>query len=115
MYIKSIKITLIGGNMGVVTLIITILLFFILFFGFGMMLNMFFKRFWIMSIVYPFIALFFIADFSIMIYFKDPLSALEEILSLYTADVFILLSGMFGALAAGLVTKKLRSSGYTMF
>lgn len=106
-------------QMNIVVLIISIVLFFVLFFGIGFLLNMLLRMSWIVAIIYPFIAIFIVDKVRFIEYFTHTGTAFHElwhrISALGTADVIILLSGLAGAIAAGLVIKLLRKNGYQMF
>lgn len=100
-------------------LLISMLLFFVLFFGIGFILNMLLRMSWIMAIIYPIIAIAIIQEVSFLDYFKTPGSAFrslgESITTLAPLDIAILLSGLAGAILAGVVIKLLRKKGYRMF
>src|SRR6476620_4216591 len=93
-------------------LIISIVLFFILFFGIGFLLNMLFRSTWIMVILFPIVAILIVNKLKLIEYFKQPAQALKELgmnfISLQSADIIILSSGLLGGVAAGLVIKTLR-------
>ncbi|WP_416828543.1 YuiB family protein [Ectobacillus polymachus] len=105
--------------MSIPVLLISMLLFFILFFGIGFLLNMLLRQTWVMSMLYPIVCIFIINRIHITAYFQQPSSAFSSLLthlsSLGQADLFILTSGMIGALASGFSMKALRNSGYRMF
>ena len=106
-------------QMSIVVLIISILLFFVLFFGIGFILNMLLRMSWIMAIIYPIIAIFIVDNVKFIEYITNSKIAFQELGqklgSLATADVLILLSGLAGAIAAGVTIKMLRKNGYQMF
>jgi Putative membrane protein len=106
-------------QMSIVVLIISILLFFVLFFGIGFILNMLLRMSWIMAIIYPIVAIFIVDKVKFIEYFTNSKTAFtdlgERISSLATADVLILLSGLAGAIVAGITIKLLRKNGYQMF
>ncbi|MDQ0270860.1 YuiB family protein [Cytobacillus purgationiresistens] len=106
-------------QMTIFILPISMLLFFVLFFGIGFILNMLLRMSWIMAVIYPFITILIIDKVRFIEYFnntKDSFSSLwTEITSLAIADVLILSSGMAGAIVAGIVIKMLRNRGYRMF
>ncbi|MEH6943259.1 YuiB family protein [Bacillus sp. JJ722] len=101
------------------SLIISIVLFFILFFGIGFLLNMLFRASWIMAFLFPVIALYIINNAKLINYFKDPSTTFghlgEKVTSIATADFIILSSGFLGTVAAGITMKYLRKKGYQMF
>lgn len=106
-------------QMSIGVLIISMLLFLVLFFGIGFLLNMLLRMSWIMAILYPIIAIFIIDNVRFIEYFRDSKNAFDtlgqKLTSLATADVLILSSGFAGALVAGIVIKLLRKNGYQMF
>ncbi|MBA2875614.1 YuiB family protein [Thermaerobacillus caldiproteolyticus] len=106
-------------EMSLPVLIISMLLFFVLFFGIGFLLNMILRQTWIMAILSPIIFIFIIDDVRWTEYFTAPsasFSALKhKIMSLAPADVMILGSGLVGAICAGIVIRTLRAKGYQMF
>ncbi|MBP2240460.1 hypothetical protein J2Z40_001015 [Cytobacillus eiseniae] len=106
-------------EMTIFVLPISMLLFLVLFFGIGFILNMLLRMSWIMAIVYPIIALFIIDKVRFIEYFtntKDSFISLgNELSQLATADVLILSSGLAGAIIAGVTMKVLRKKGYQMF
>ncbi|MBM7651924.1 YuiB family protein [Neobacillus cucumis] len=106
-------------HMSIVVLIISIVLFFVLFFGIGFILNMLLRMSWVMAIIYPIIAIFIVDKVEFVAYFTNSKMAFKDLgtrfSSLATADILILLSGLAGAIAAGITIKLLRKSGYQMF
>ncbi|PJN88174.1 MULTISPECIES: YuiB family protein [Bacillaceae] len=100
-------------------LIISILLFFILFFGIGFLLNMLFRSSWIMVILFPIVFIVIVNETKLIEYFRNPgmsFSSLgSNLTSLHSADIIILSSGLLGAVLAGVVIKTLRKKGYQMF
>ncbi|MBD8070471.1 YuiB family protein [Bacillus sp. PS06] len=105
--------------MSLPVLLISVVLFFVLFFGIGFLLNMLLRMTWIMAIIYPVVSIFIIQDVKFIDYFRAPSSSFallgEKIISLAVADVIILISGLLGAIASGLVIRLLRAKGYQMF
>jgi purine-cytosine permease-like protein len=99
--------------------IISMLLFFVLFFGIGFLLNMLLRMSWIMAIIYPLITVFIVDKVKFIEYFRNSGEAFrqlgERMISLQTADLLILTSGLAGAILAGIVIKMLRKNGYQMF
>ncbi|MDR4949130.1 YuiB family protein [Neobacillus cucumis] len=106
-------------HMSIVVLIISIVLFFVLFFGIGFILNMLLRMSWVMAIIYPIVAIFIVDKVEFVEYFTKSKIAFKDLgtrfSSLATADILILLSGLAGAIAAGITIKLLRKSGYQMF
>jgi purine-cytosine permease-like protein len=107
------------GPMPIPVLMISILLFMILFFGIGFILNMLLRATWFMTIVYPIIVVLIIDDVRFHEYFTNPGESfpllVDAILSLKIADIVILLSGILGAILSGIAIKMLRNRGYQMF
>lgn len=105
--------------MTIPVLLISMLLFFVLFFGIGFILNMLLRATWIMAIIYPIVAILIIDKVSFSEYFMNPSYAFSElgmnITSLAGADIAILLSGLAGAVVSGIVMRVLRAKGYRMF
>lgn len=99
--------------------IISIVLYFVLFFGIGFILNMLFRTTWFMAIIYPIIILFFVNDIRVSNYWRQPGESFqhlwEKITGLYATDVIILSCGFVGSLLSGLALKTLRKRGYQMF
>lgn len=107
---------------GVTTLIqfvISILLFFVIFFGLAFILNMLLRRTWLMAIIYPVIVLMIVDNISTLEYFKDPGNsfsiAISELTKITIADISILGAGFIGTVVSAIVIKFLRNSGYRMF
>ncbi|PBB06322.1 YuiB family protein [Salimicrobium humidisoli] len=105
--------------MDIVQFAVSILLFFVLFFGISFLLNMVLRMSWFMLFVFPLIVLLIVDDFPLNRYFREPGGALSDvwssILALSVFDIIILLSGFLGTLAAGIVIRLLRKNGYQMF
>lgn len=99
--------------------VLSILLFIVMFFGIGFLLNMLLRMTWFMAILYPIVVIFIIDDVKMYEYFTKPASSFGQlgtnITSLQTADIVILASGLVGAIIAGFVMKALRKQGYQMF
>ncbi|WP_226035875.1 YuiB family protein [Aquibacillus saliphilus] len=99
--------------------IVSILLFFVLFFGIAFILNMLLRQTWLMAFVYPIVIMLIVDKFPISNYFKNPGTALstvwDNILNLNGFDIVILASGFAGTITSGIVIRILRKSGYRMF
>lgn len=106
-------------QMTIFVLPISMLLFFVLFFGIGFILNMLLRMSWIMAIIYPLIAIIIIDQVAFIEYFTNFNVAMPELFfrfsKLAVADILILSSGMTGAVVAGVVIRNLRFKGYSMF
>ncbi|UOQ85332.1 YuiB family protein [Gracilibacillus salinarum] len=102
-----------------IQLFISVLLFFVLFFGISFILNMILRQTWLMAFVFPIIVILIVDTFSFSTYFKDPGFAFStlwhEIITLGYQDAIILSSGFIGTLTAGFVIRFLRKNGYQMF
>ncbi|QOY38570.2 YuiB family protein [Anaerobacillus isosaccharinicus] len=105
--------------MSIPQLIISMLLFLVLFFGIGFLLNMLLRATWFMAIIYPIVVIRIVDDVRFFEYITAPVisfSALgSKLISLQLADIIILTAGMVGALLAGFAMKVLRAKGYQMF
>lgn len=102
-----------------IQLIMSILLFFVIFFGIAFILNMLLRKTWLMAYIYPFIVLIIVDKMATVEYFKRPGSAFSEaftnVAKLAPVDIIILFSGFVGVIVSGLVIRFLRKSGYQMF
>lgn len=100
-------------------LIISMLLFIILFFGIGFLLNMLLRSTWIMAVIYPLVVVFIVDKVRFYEYFTSPKTAFSDLISrllgLQVADILILTSGFVGTIIAGIAIRVLRSKGYQMF
>ncbi|MCP8969799.1 YuiB family protein [Ectobacillus ponti] len=105
--------------MSIPVLLISMLLFFVLFFGIGFLLNMILRATWVMVVVYPLICVFIIDKISTWEYFSQPAAAFTALkthfFALGKADVIILTTGLLGAVMSGVIIKTLRQRGYQMF
>lgn len=105
--------------LSVPVLLISMLLFLVLFFGIGFLLNMLLRMSWIMAIVYPIVCIFIIDDVRFITYFQKPGDSFpalgDKLASLALADILILVCGLVGAILSGVIIKMLRKSGYQMF
>ncbi|KQL53201.1 hypothetical protein AN964_06550 [Heyndrickxia shackletonii] len=106
-------------QMSIPVMIISMLLFFVLFFGIGFILNMLLRMTWLMAILYPIIAILIIDDVRFIDYFTDTGNAFHKLgvklTALHPSDIIILISGLIGAIVAGITMKTLRKKGYRMF
>ncbi|WP_332633651.1 YuiB family protein [Halalkalibacter flavus] len=100
-------------------LLISMVLFLILFFGIGFLLNMVLRSTWVMAFIYPIIVILIVDNVSFFEYFTAPLTSLSklgsDLLALHFVDILVLTSGFIGAIIAGIVIKMLRVRGYQMF
>lgn len=116
---KIVHVALGGNVLNIVQFVVSILLFFVLFFGISFLLNMILRSSWLMAFVYPIIVLFIVDDFPVSHYFAEPGQAFpvvfEQVGNLKTVDILVLTSGFIGTIIAGLVIRWLRRNGYQMF
>jgi hypothetical protein len=95
------------------------MIFIVMFFGIGFLLNMLLRMTWLMAIIYPIVVIFIIDEVRVYEYFTKPKYAFqllgEKLSALHTADILILASGLVGAIISGIVIKLLRKQGYQMF
>jgi len=100
-------------------LFISILLFLVLFFGIGFLINMLLRSTWVMAVIYPIIVIRIVDDVGFFEYITAPISSFSllgsKLISLQIADIIILSTGLIGAILAGLAVKLLRNRGYQMF
>ncbi|SFM37530.1 YuiB family protein [Salibacterium qingdaonense] len=100
-------------------LIISMMLFLLLFFGIGFLLNMILRSTWVMAVTYPIIVILIIDETGIFDYIFSPGSSFGalggHVANLEPVDVLILIFGLIGAILAGVVIKMLRNRGYQMF
>ncbi len=99
--------------------IISMVLYFVLFFGIGFILNMLFRTTWMMTIIYPIIILFIVNDIRVINYFREPVQSFQhlwdQLTGLFLTDLIILSCGLLGSILSGLAIKTLRKKGYQMF
>ena len=127
------------GGRKLIQLVVSVLLYFVIFFGIAFILNMLLRRTWFMAFVYPFVILLTVdnislenfndvdtdhsllitGDMSILTYFSKPISAFYtafiKLVHITPVDVIILAAGLAGTIVSGIVIKFLRKSGYQMF
>ncbi|GEK34691.1 YuiB family protein [Kurthia sibirica] len=108
-----------GGSISIIQLVLSILIFVVLFFGIGFLLNMLLRVTWLMAFIYPIIVILIIDKVKFLDYFFQPGTAFpqlwQRLISLQSSDVIILASGLVGAIISGIVIKLLRKNGYQMF
>lgn len=106
-------------QMTIFVLPISMLLFFVLFFGIGFILNMLLRMSWVMAIIYPIISILIVDQVRFIEYFTNSSFAFSDLgrrlANLALADILILSSGLAGAIVAGITIKILRNKGYRMF
>lgn len=100
-------------------IIISILLFMVLFFGIGFIANMLLRSSWVPAIVYPFIVILIVDRVHIYQYFTDfqasVMDLVQRLADLKPVDIVVLSSGFVGTIIAGIVIRMLRVRGYQMF
>jgi hypothetical protein len=107
--------------MHIAQLLVSMLLFFVLFFGIGFILNMLLRATWVMALIYPVVVILIVDEKSIKFfdYFISPSKAypslLQQFIQLQIPDALILSMGLLGAIISGLAIKMLRVRGYQMF
>ena len=105
--------------MSIIQLLLSILLFFVLFYGISFILNMLLKTTWLMVLVYPVIVVLIVDGISSAEYFtntSEAFSALgNNLTNLYLADIIMLGGGLVGIILAGMTIRYLRNAGYQMF
>ena|SRR5690625_2461368 len=107
------------GVTALIQLFVSVLLYFVIFFGIAFILNMLLRTTWLMAFLYPIVVLLIVDDLPVSAYFTSPVSSVQEafsrILQITPVDWIILASGLAGAIVSGIVIKLLRRSGYRMF
>lgn len=106
--------------MNIIQLPIAIILFLVLFFGIGFLINMLLKTTWLPSVVlYPIVLLIGVSEVSIFQYFVQPINSFahlgEQFGGMPWFEYLILASGWIGAIGSGMTIKTLRVRGYQMF
>jgi hypothetical protein len=108
-------------DMSLAQLFVSMLLFIVLFFGIGFILNMLLRSTWIMSFIYPIVVIFIVDEAEVRFYdyFINPKSAFPSLINkigdLHYTDALILSMGLLGAILSGLAIRMLRVRGYRMF
>ncbi|WP_342505843.1 YuiB family protein [Sporosarcina sp. FSL K6-2383] len=107
------------GTISLTHVVLSVLIFMVMFFGIGFLLNMLLRMTWLMAIIYPIVVVLIIDEVKVYEYFTKPNYAFqllgEKLVALHTADIIILASGLVGAIISGFVMKILRKQGYQMF
>ena len=108
-----------GEIVSIPQMLISMLLFLVLFFGIGFLLNMLLRSTWVMAVIYPIVVILIVDKIRFIDYFQDPAmsfqSLKDNILSLGGADILISSVGFVGAILSGIVIRILRVKGYQMF
>jgi hypothetical protein len=100
--------------------VISTVLYLILFFGIGFLLNMLFKTTWAPgAFIYPFIVIWMVSDLSLGRLIIQPIQGINHLgmrfSELLIVDYIILSAGLIGTILSGVTIKLLRASGYRMF
>lgn len=99
--------------------IVSVLLFFVLFFGISFLVNMLLRKTWLIAFLYPIIIVFIVDNISTFNYFtafnESLETAMSHLVNLQVIDMVILSSGLAGAICSGIVIRMLRVRGYQMF
>jgi preprotein translocase subunit YajC len=107
------------GVTPLVQLIVSVLLYLVIFFGIAFILNMLLRSTWIMSFLYPIVVIMIIDGISTWDYFTNTSEAFQSLwntlTSLQVADIVIITSGFVGTILSGVTIRILRKSGYRMF
>ena len=107
------------GSLSIVEVLLSFLLFMVMFFGIGFLLNMLLRMTWLMAIVYPIVVILIVDEVRVMDYITSPGMAFsslgDKLVSLHAADIVILIGGFVGAIIAGIAMIILRRMGYRMF
>ena len=107
------------GTISITHVVLSVMIFIVMFFGIGFLINMLLRMTWLMAIIYPIVVILIIDEVKVLEYFTKPKYAFnllgEKIMSLHTVDIVILASGLVGAIISGIVIKLLRKQGYQMF
>lgn len=102
-----------------VQLVVSVLLYFVIFFGISFILNMLLRTTWLMAFVYPIIIILIVGKPNLSDYFISPKDAFvttyHDFLAINYVDVIILSSGLIGTIVCAFVIKYLRKAGYQMF
>ncbi|HLQ72857.1 MAG TPA: YuiB family protein [Bacillota bacterium] len=105
--------------MSVIQLLLSVILYFVIFFGVSFIINMLLRLTWFMSFVYPIFVVLVVDKIKTSAYFIEPKQAFStaysHIIALGLGDIIILTAGFAGTIVAGFVMKWLRKNGYQMF
>ena len=122
-----------------IQLFVSVILYFVIFFGIAFILNMLLRKTCLMTFLYPIVMLLtvdnislkqfddvnldhpllILEDMSLLTYFTNPIKAFYtvfiKLLHITPIDIIILSSGLAGTIVSGIVIKILRRNGYQMF
>lgn len=107
------------GELSLVQLLISFVLFLVMFFGIGFLLNMLLRMTWLMAVLYPIVVILIIDEVSFLDYIFKAKTAFpllwDKLISLQFFDITVLAGGFLGAIISGIVMIYLRKAGYRMF
>ncbi|MFC0523899.1 YuiB family protein [Pontibacillus salicampi] len=99
--------------------VVSVLLFFVLFFGIAFLINMLLRQTWLLAFIYPIIVVFIVDNISTADYFLSFSESIQtagsHLVNLQIVDIVILSSGLAGTIVSGIIIKMLRVRGYQMF
>ncbi|RFA36974.1 hypothetical protein CAI16_02535 [Virgibacillus dokdonensis] len=102
-----------------IQLVVSILLYFVIFFGIAFILNMLLRTTWLMAFIYPFVVIIIVDNTATWNYFTNTSETFTKLTTRLTeltaVDISILAAGFVGTIVSGLVIRLLRKSGYQMF
>ena len=102
-----------------IQLVVSILLYFVIFFGISFILNMLLRKTWLMTYLYPVIIFVMVGKSPLSSYFISPINTVKATWHDFTGinfvDVIILTTGLVGTIVSGFVIRYLRKHGYQMF
>ncbi len=105
--------------MHIIQAVIGSVLYLVMFFSIGFILNMLLRSTWVMLVLYPVILIMVIDNQSTLEYFTNAREAIpnlgDRIAGLQAADITMFAAGFAGIIIAGLSIRFLRKSGYQMF
>lgn len=105
--------------MHIIQAVIGAILYLVIFFSIGFILNMLLKKTWTLVFIYPIFVIMMIDNVKLSSYITETSTALanvyERVFGLQFLDVFMLGFGLLGAILAGVTIRYLRKSGYSMF
>ncbi|MEW8967153.1 YuiB family protein [Exiguobacterium alkaliphilum] len=105
--------------MHIIQAVIGAILYLVIFFSIGFILNMLLKKTWTLVFIYPIFVILMIDNVKLSSYVTETSTALasayERLLGLQFLDIFMLGFGLLGAILAGVTIRFLRKSGYSMF
>ena len=108
-----------GNSMHIIQAVIGSVLYLVMFFSIGFILNMLLRSTWVMLVLYPIILIMMIDNQSTLEYFTNAREAIpnlgDRIAGLQAADITMFAAGFAGIIIAGLSIRFLRKSGYQMF